>query len=256
MERNTVVCADALDWLRSLEDGSVDVFWSSPPYNLADPFRSGGNQSRKRRPRFTYAEGGSGDGAEQEEEAYQDGQAAVLREWHRVLRDDGVAFYNHKVRQKDGAAIHPLDWIRRTPFVLSQEVVWNRRGTPNVDTRRFLPVSERVYVLTKRPDVHLDNPLRYGDVFDVPRMLHRRADSGHPCPTNPEVVRRCLSVVAKPKSGRLVVADCYGGTGTTALVARSLGMDYLLCDHTEQYVALAQRNLEGPTQPLLFEAAG
>lgn len=54
MERNTVVCADALEWLRSLPAGSVDAFWSSPEYNLDDPFRSGGNASRRERDSYAY----------------------------------------------------------------------------------------------------------------------------------------------------------------------------------------------------------
>jgi hypothetical protein len=254
MERNTIVVADALEWCRSLEAGSVDVWWSSPEYNLADPFRSGGNQSGTRRPRFTYVSGtGRGDGNARDEGEYQAEQVAVLTEWHRTLAHDGVAFYNHKVRIKGGRAISPLEWIYRTPFVILQELVWNRRGTPNVDPCRFLPVSERIYILTKRPFLKLNNPTRMPDVLEFPRMLHKRAESGHPCPTHPAVVRACLSVVPRPEGSRSLVADCYMGTGTTALQAEQLGMDYIGCDRTPEYVVLAHATLA----PLpLMQAAG
>lgn len=254
MERNTIVVADALEWCRSLEADSVDVWWSSPEYNLADPFRSGGNQSGKQRPRFTYVSGtGKGDGNARDEDEYQSEQVAVLTEWHRALSADGVAFYNHKVRIKGGRAISPLEWIHRTPFVLLQELVWNRRGTPNVDTCRFLPVSERIYILTKRPYLKLNNPTRMPDVLEFSRMLHKRAESGHPCPTHPAVVRACLSVVPRPADRRLLVADCYMGTGTTALQAQQLDMDYIGCDRAPEYVSLTHATLA----PLpLLEAAG
>jgi len=247
VERNTVVQSDALTFCQSLADESVDVFWSSPPYNLEDAFRPGSGQNWKNKMRYAVPSEGArtfGDGCVKPEPVYQQEQAAVLTEWHRALRPDGVAFYNHKVRIKDGRAISPLEWIRQTPFVLIQELVWDRGASQNVDTRRFLPVSERVYVLAKQPGYKLDNANRMHDVLRIPKSPLRRAAVGHPCPTNPLVVKSCLSVVPKPTDGRrLLVVDCYGGSGTTALVAASLGMDFLLADLAEEYVSLTRGRL-------------
>lgn len=251
IQRNSIVVADALAWCRSLEPGSVDVWWSSPEYNLGDPFRSGGNQSRKKRERYVYVGGtGKGDGNARDEAEYQAEQVAVLTEWHRALSDDGVAFYNHKVRIKDGRAISPLEWIFKTPFVLFQEVVWDRLGTPQVDTCRYLPVSERVYVLTKRPHLKLANRDRLPDVWRFQPVYNTRA-KGHPCPTHPGVVASCLAVVPRPADRRLLVADCYMGSGTSAHVARQMGFDYIGCDRAEAYVRLANERLATPPVPML-----
>jgi site-specific DNA-methyltransferase (adenine-specific) len=246
---NTVVQADALQWCGAFGDGTIDAFWSSPPYNLDDPLRGGnhgsiGNSRWKRGHRYAGGkETGRGDGLTKPEPEYQDEQVAVLNQWYRALRDDGVAFYNHKVRIKEGRALSPLEWIYRTPFVLFQELVWNRGGTQQVDTRRFLPVSERIYVLTKRPGLILENLDRLPDVLYIPPTHHKREESGHPCPTPPAVVRACLTVLPRPKERRLLVADCYAGTGTTLSVAQSLGMDAIGCDQSEEYVTLANRRL-------------
>lgn len=247
VEANTVSQADALDWCRALPDGGVDVFWSSPPYNLDDPLRGGNSGSLPRWLRAHRYDGGKptgkGDGLTKPEPAYQDEQAALLTEWHRALAPDGVAFYNHKVRIKGGRAISPLAWIFRTPFVLFQELVWDRGGTQQVDTCRFLPVSERIYVLTKRPGLKLANAGRLPDVLRVPPR-QTRAESGHPCPTPPSVVRACLSVVPRPADGRRpLVADPYAGTGTTGVVAREVGMDYLLNDWSAAYIGLMHDRL-------------
>lgn len=258
MIRNTVVQADALDWLRALPDGSIDAIWSSPPYNLRDPLRPGKYRQYGRSYRYAAPEGvkslKQGDGLLKPEPEYQDEQAAILTEWHRVLAGEGVAFYNHKVRIKDGRAISPLEWIARTPLVLLQELVWDRGSSQNVDTRRFLPVSERIYVLTKRAGVRLDNPNRQHDVLRIPPNGTGAKDaSGHPCPTNPPVVRACLSVVPRPSDRRLLVADCYAGSGTTCVVARELGMDYLGCDHAAEYVEIARKRLEREPVSLFSE---
>lgn len=256
MQTNQYVQGDALEFCRSLPDGSVDVYWASPPFNLADSFR-GGKAPYKGGPSYQYGgENGRGDGSLMPEGDYQLEQIAVLTEWHRTLKSDGIAFYSHKNRHKDGALISPYAWIHQTPFVVLGEVVWDRRGTANVDTRRFLPTSERVYILGKKPGIRLNNKNRYGDVISVPPTHHKRAKSGHPAPSHPGIVRLCLQMVvwhkewAKEPGGLEVpfaipplVVDCYAGIGTTGVVAAELGMDYLLCDSYEPYVQAGRERL-------------
>ena len=241
-----VSCMDALEWLRRLRTSSVSAVWTSPPYNLADELRGGGGREAGE---FRYAGGDEtrGDGLVKDEAVYQQEQAAVLSQCYRVLEPlTGVCFYSHKVRIKDGEAISPLKWIFKTPFVLLQELVWDRGGTAQVADCRFLPVSERVYVLTTRPFVKLANVHRTPDVLRIPPTHHTRKESGHPCPTHPAIVRACLDVLPRPKGRRLLVADPYAGIGTTGIVARELGMDYLLNDHSEVYASLIRANLERP----------
>ena len=243
--RNTVLCLPDLGFTGRLADRSVDVWNGSPPYNLADKFRGGG--SVKSRVRGVYADStGRGDGTYRPWPEYEAWQVRVLTEWHRTLADDGVIFYYTKA-QHDGRRLHhPMEWIARTPLVLIDRLVWDRGGTPNVDTTRLLPTSEEVYLLARRPGVYLHNPGRTKNVVYLP-PTNRRGKSGHPCPTPRELVRTCLSLVKRPRDGRrLLVADCYGGTGTTGLVARELGMDYLLGDISPGYVEKAEWNLALP----------
>ena len=252
---NQFVYMDALDFCRSLPDESVDCWWSSPPYNLGDPFR-GGRAPYKGGPKFQYGADGPvekasrGDGSLLPEGTYQDQQVAILDEWARTLKRDGVAFYLHKNRHKDGRLITPYEWIFRSKLTPIGEVVWDRRGSPNVDTRRFLPTSERVYILARRPGVKLNNTMRYGDVIAAPPTHHKRSKSRHPAPAHPGIVRLCLQMLpwrANFQEARIgdfswaidvppLVADCYAGIGTTGIVAVELGMQYLLCDNYQPYV--------------------
>ena len=251
--RNQALCLTDTDFLSRLPDGSIDVWWASPPYNLADELRGGGGRAAGQ---YRYANGhGRGDGLLMPEDRYQDWQVRILTEWHRTLTDAGVAFYSHKNRHKAGELLSPYRWIARTPLVVLGEVVWDRGGTPNVDIRRFLPVSERIYILARHPKRKLANVARWRDVLDwddvvrVSPQARSRARTNHPAPAHPEVVRRCLSVAPPRADGRRpLVADCYGGVGTTALVARDLEMDYLIADHAAEYVQAAQRRLAWPVQ--------
>lgn len=51
-----------------------------------------------------------------------------------------------------------------------------------------------------------------------------------------------------------LVYDPFGGSGTTALVARELNRHYILSELNPEYVALANRRLAIPYTPMLFDA--
>jgi len=247
--RNTIHCLRDEDLLSQLADRSIDAWWGSPPYNLADRFRGGNSTTTK--VRSLYADStGRGDGNLMPEPAYQAWQVRVLNEWHRTLTDDGVAYYSHKPRHKSGRFLHPRTWVERSKFVVIGEIVWARPGTAQCDPRRLYPSYEVVLILAKRPGLKLVNRGResggegLGDVWYDVLPEGKRASRGHPCTTPQELVRRCLSVVPPaPVGRRLLVADCYAGSGTTGYVARALGMDYLLSDQAPEYVTLARQRL-------------
>ena len=61
------------------------------------------------------------------ETKYQVLQLQCLDLMYQLLKDDGSLWYNHKVRISKGKAIHPLEWIFQTDFVLKQEIIWNQQ---------------------------------------------------------------------------------------------------------------------------------
>lgn len=77
MNLDTVVCADALDWLRTLPDESVNCIITSPPYYGLRDYGADGQL-----------------GLEDTPEAYVARLVEVFREARRVLRADGVVFLN------------------------------------------------------------------------------------------------------------------------------------------------------------------
>lgn len=51
-----------------------------------------------------------------------------------------------------------------------------------------------------------------------------------------------------------VVLDCCMGSGTTAIAARNTGRHFIGCDSSPEYVELANKRLAKPWQPLLLES--
>lgn len=96
---------DCLEIMKDIPDDSIDIIITSPPYNI-------GKMHSNRLQFGTY------DGNDMKEEDYQQWQLDILKEYFRILKDDGSLFYNHKVRIKKGKAIHPLEWILKIRFYI------------------------------------------------------------------------------------------------------------------------------------------
>lgn len=249
--------ADALLW--RLPRVSIDIFWFSPPYNLADRFRASNYQQTGKKLQYEDAVGFRGDGTGMPENVYQNQQALILSLCSAALKPSGLIFYSHKVRIKDGVSVNPRIWIDRSGLQVIQEIIWNRGGTAQTDPRRLYPVYETVYILAneraiktrENEGIRLINSGRNSggqgltDVWDINPKTYgiTREKSGHPAAAPLELIRRCLSIVSHGRGA--LVCDPYCGTGTTGIAAQERGMDYLLCDVSEKWARHSDARMKG-----------
>ena len=231
MRLNTIYNEDCLEGMKRLPDGSVDIIITSPPYNI-------GKMHSNTTKHGTYA------GNDMEETDYQKWQLDIFSEMHRVLKDTGSLFYNHKVRIKKGKAIHPLEWIFKTDFLLKQEITWDMGKSPNCDKIRFFPFSERVYWLTKNTKTKIDNVNKLSDVWRVV-PTHNRKETGHIAVMPTEIA----DIVLQSVEGD-VVLDPFMGSGTTAIACLNAGRQYIGFELDETYHKLSLERIENHTQQL------
>lgn len=257
--RNQVYHSSADGLLWRLPRVSIDIFWFSPPYNLADRFRASNYQATGKKLQYDDAVGFRGDGTGMPEHVYQNQQALILSLCGAALKPSGLIFYSHKVRIKDGVAVNPRKWIDHSGLHVIQEIIWNRGGTAQTDPRRLYPVYETIYILgneraiktREHEGVRFVNPGRkvggqgLTDVWDVNPKTYglAREKSGHPAAVPLEIVRRCLSIVPHGKGA--LICDPYCGTGTTGAAAQERGMDYLLCDASEKWASHTDARMKG-----------
>jgi DNA modification methylase len=220
--------AENLDFL---SDESVDVIITSPPYNLGSEYWPMGGEGRI--PRTD----GIGYEDAMPEADYQTWQLQVLRELYRVAKPGASLFYNHKVRQRMGTIIHPLDWLRspENPWTLRQEIIWDRGSTHNHSPKLFWPHDERIYWLTKGQPVLPDRPIGMPTIWSFPGPI---PNTWHPAPFPEELPRRCLQAVGRPG---IVVLDPFGGSMATCAVAQSMGYESIGVDVNPEYVERARR---------------
>lgn len=229
-----IINQDCLSWMRSQPDECVNHIVTSPPYNLT------GFRGEKLVRRGVWNSDGitynkfNDDLPEQE---YQQQQVEVINECIRLLRPGGSLFYNHKLRMWNRQTSHPMRWILKTQAILHQEIIWNRKNSPALDKRILFPIDERVYWLCKdKPKVFKDRATHKKTIWEIAPAT----GNDHPAPYPEELVRACLTLVSEPGDR---VYDPYSGSGTTALVAKELGLDFVGTELDPGYCEIAKRRL-------------
>lgn len=251
MELNKIYNIDVLDGLRQLEDKSIDLIITSPPYNKAGFNGKNGKRRKGDVWNHTINYGGDVNNDCMDEEEYENWQVEILNECFRVLKDDGSMFYNHKLRVKNNTASFPLDWISRSKFIFRQLIIWDRGSSPNIDKCRYLPVSEYIFWLIKRPK----NPRfrkHYNTMFKTevwrfgPDMKNK-----HPAPFPMKLPDNIIPNVAQGE--RIVVLDPFMGSGTVAKSAIKWGCDYIGFEKLKEYCDMTNENIENFRKELEME---
>ena len=232
IEFNKIYNEECVTGMKKLPTKSVNCIVTSPPYNLGGDFHTFVSGKR-----VTYGDYNTYKDKVSEED-YQKCQVNVLDECFRVLKDDGVMFYNHKNRIVNGSVIFPTEWINKSKFNICQVITLNLKSTANVDKRRFFPVHELLFVLTKSNKIKLNNMECFTDVWEMKKVS--RKESGHPATFHVELPRRCI--VASTKEDDTIL-DPYMGSGTTAVASKMLHRNYLGYEIDKDYIVISDERL-------------
>jgi modification methylase len=233
--QNKIFCGDALTILKSLPDEIIDVGVTSPPYN------KGENKKGWLVANVKY----KGASDKLPEDLYQKNQVAVLDEIFRITKPGGSFFYNHKIRWERGELLHPMDWLRKTKWIIRQEIIWDRMIAANIRGWRFWQVEERIYWLYKPKGNHYigeELKPRHALLTSIWRFPPER-ENPHPAPFPLALPIRCIFSVMDEKKGGLVI-DPYCGSGTTLVAAKILGHNFIGIDISKEYVEFSEKRLK------------
>lgn len=239
MELNKIYNYDVLEGLSKLEDNSIDLIITSPPYNKAglNGKKTGANWKK------TIDYGGDVNIDCKNEDDYQEWQVKVLKECYRVLKDDGSMFYNHKnrIRTGYGEIISPYRWILKTPFRVRQEIIWDRHCSTNVHPARFIPSTELIFWLTKSPRPRFNRQEDTVHKKEVWEIGFARDKFDHPAPFPVDIPDNIIPCVAQGE--RIVVLDPFMGSGTVALSAVKNNCDYIGFELIQSYIDEANERI-------------
>ena len=235
---NNIVHGDCLDVMKALPDKSIDVIITSPPYNLRN---STGNGLKYKGDigiwtHFALQDGYDGHNDDMPYDEYVDWQRRCLAEMTRIIKDDGAVFYNNKNRVQDGLIQDRGEIVKGFP--LRQIITWKRKGSVNFNDGFYLPITEQIYLICRKPFKLAKGANHFTDVWEIAQ----EQKNPHPAPFPEELVERVL----QSTTGKIIL-DPFGGSGTTGVVAKKHGRDFILIEQSQKYCELAKARIEGIT---------
>jgi len=140
--------------------------------------------------------------------------------------------------------------LRADGWYLRQDIIWNKPNPMPESVRdRCTKSHEYVFLLSKNQNYYFDvdaikEPTRRKrSVWNVQTKPYR---GSHFAVYPPELIEPCI--LAGSEEGDIVL-DPFMGSGTTAMVAKSLGRDYMGCELHEDYGNLIKKRI-GEYQPV------
>jgi DNA modification methylase len=261
--RSAVVCGDASEILAAMPEGCVRTVVTSPPYwghrDYDDPAQIGHEETVF---------------------AYIDRLVELFEGVRRVLADDGSLWLNigdsytsggrrTRMADRNNAArtidfrpdtpegMKPKDLIgvpwmlafalREAGWYLRTEILWNKPNCQPESVRdRPTRSHEYLFLLTKSQRYHYDvdavtgpNGRRNRTIWDINTVpLAEHHDAAFP----PELVYTCLAHGSERDD---LVLDPFLGSGTTAMVAGSMGRRFFGIELNPDYVSIITRRLRG-----------
>ena len=242
--KHLLVHSEVLDGLKTLNDNSIDVIITSPPYNIGYA-----NQKQFGSDLIGHQYGETNLDFMDENE-YQEWMVKVLNDLHRVLKPTGSLFFNHKdrtkitVKNKDGKLvkkthlfISPCSMINKTNWNIKQRLIWNRKSSHQQNISSFTPIHEDIYWLVKNPKKVMKNKITLPTILDFKKETRKK----HPAPFPLELPKTLIQCVAQPNA---VILDPFVGSGTTSLAAHELGYCSFGIDNVKKYIEVAEKRLK------------
>ena len=255
-----VINQDCLTWMSQQADGIVDIIVSSPPYNRGLKYNSYKDQRSD----------------------YLSWMSSVWTEACRILKPTGHLFLNIAGNSRDPFLAYEV--AQQVPWRVQNHIVWAKaiefqghiygRSTVNINSKYVLPHGhETIWHFTQRaqtpisltqssvayrPEFAEDNFKRTGrrtrpttTCWHIPYETtgymgqdskSLKGEKKHPAIFPRDLVRHCLNV-AGAQPGQIVY-DPFGGTGTTAVVAKEMNIDYITTELDADYCQFIKDRLK------------
>src|SRR5262249_12409546 len=245
--KNHIISGDCIEAMLSLPEGSVDMVFADPPYNLQ-------LEGELHRPNNSRV-----DGVEEAWDRFDDFASydrfsqAWLTAARRLLKPEGtlwvIGSYHNIFRL--GARLQDLG------FWILNDVVWRKTNPmPNFRGRRFTNAHETMIWCAR------DRQARYRFNCEAMKSLNddlqirsdcllpicsgggRLKDAGGKKVTSTQKPEPLLhrSILASTQPGDFVL-DPFFGTGPTGVVAKRLGRSYIGIERDRGYIAVAEKRL-------------
>ncbi|MFZ4815389.1 MAG: DNA-methyltransferase [Phototrophicaceae bacterium] len=277
---DTIHLGDALSFLKTLPDNSVQAIVTSPPYFGQRDYGVDGQI-----------------GLELHPDAYIAALVNIFREGRRVLRNDGTFWLNlgdsyvgatsqHREGGSQGKnsrysrkhmngipttgraernktlygmglpmkSLIGMPWrvafaLQSDGWLLRSDIIWHRPATSESVKDRPTHAHEYIFMFSKKQKYHYNRSemlTETGANIQTVWRVNGSPFTGAHCAVFPSELIEPIILAACPPDG--VVLDPFGGAGTVGVVCRQHGRHFILCDiNPENKVLAEKRVVEGIT---------
>ena len=228
---NHVYLGDCIELMQTFPDESIDLIFADPPYNIGikyDTYRDD----------LTYA-------------AYLEWSEAWIEECHRLLKQNGSIYI--AIGDEFAAEVNLI--LKQNGFYFRNWVIWHYTFGQN-QRKKFCRSHAHIHYCSKNKHDFIFNAddirvpsarqLKYNDkranpkgkvpddVWAISRVCgtFKERIRDHPCQLPESLLE--LIIKASSNKGDLVL-DPFGGSGTTAIVAKNFGRNFITIELSENY---------------------
>ena len=234
MVRATLKNGDCIKILKKLESNSIDLIFADPPYNLSG------------KKHLTVKNGKPVQGYKGEWDIVEDyEQFAIdwITECIRVLKDDGTIWISGTLHN------HPLIGValKKLGMWIINDIVWFKpNATPLLQTTRLAPSIELIWLAAKSKKYYFDYDLAKQinggkQMRNMWQMTAKRHKTEHPTEKPEHLLERIISIGSKKDA---LVLDPFMGSGTTGVVAKKLGRNFIGIELDKTYFEEAKLRIK------------
>lgn len=256
MEINKIYCEDCLETMKRMDDNSVDLIVTSPPYNTS---RKGATDLSTHQCRYEDY----GDYLTDDE--YIDWTISLFDMFNKILKNNGCVLYNLSYSSENTWLLWNLvaDIQRRTDFITADCIVWKKKSAlpNNVSPNKLTRICEFVFVFCRKGEFATFNcnkgisstrertgQVMYENVFN----FIEAPNNDENCPihkvTFSSALCRELILLYSVVGG--VIYDPFMGTGTAAIACIKEKRNYMGSEISERYCEWAKKRIYNETRQL------
>ena len=234
MELNTIYNMDCLEGMKQMEDNSVDLIVTDPPYNIGDK-----NKLTKVGNDFVTNEEAWGEWDKMDDKEYLTWIEKIMKEFNRVLKERGscimfVDKFNITYFRDFGKNLnwHPVNFyalIKRNPV-------------PNLRKNGFTSGFELGIIFNKNKKERTWNFLRQNLMQNYITYNIGNKETTHPTEKPLKAFERLIKIHTNEND---LVLDCFMGSGTTALACLKLSRKFIGFELNEEFVNMANKRISG-----------
>lgn len=243
---------DCLDIIRTLNDKSIDVVLTSPPYNNS---RVSHTDKSMNSLNCRYAEYDDN----MSDSQYIDFTVSLFNEFDRVVKNNGVILYNISYGNENPSIMWDTLFgiVNKTAFMIAEDIGWIKDSAlpNNVSHNHLTRMFEHVFVFCRKNEYetyHMNKRIvsysRTGQAYyeSIANIIYASNNDGK-CELNnatysTEFCRKLLNLYC-PING--TVYDPFMGTGTTAVACKQLGFNCYGSELSQAQIDFANSRLDG-----------